>query len=105
MYPVVYKLDKTNTQDNLMLLKHLIQLSLVVIKQLQSKHEENRENYQMLLVNMYNHHRMIHMHNLIQHNIVHPKQNFFFLFNIYINILEKKYIIRCVFIDIQLDVQ
>ncbi len=70
---MVYKLDKTNKQDNLMLLKHLIQQSLVVIKQLQSKHEENLENYQMRLEDMYNHHLMIHMHNQVQHNIKLPK--------------------------------
>ncbi len=69
----MYRLDKTNKQDNLMLLKHLIQQSLVVIKQLQSKHEENLENYQMRLEDMYNHHLMIHMHNQVQHNIKLPK--------------------------------
>ncbi len=73
MNQVVYMLDKTNKQDNLMLLKHLIQQSLVVIKQLQSKHEENLENYQMRLEDMYNHHLMIHMHNQVQHNIKLPK--------------------------------
>ncbi len=73
MHQAVDTLDKTNKQDNLMLLKHLIQQSLVVIKQLQSKHEENLENYQMRLEDMYNHHLMIHMNNQVQHNIKLPK--------------------------------
>ena len=74
MHPVVYMLDKTNRQDNSMLLKHLIPQSLVEIEQLQSKHEENQENYQMLLEGMYNHHLMIHMNNQVQHNINLPDE-------------------------------
>jgi hypothetical protein len=73
MHQVVDMLDKTNRQDNLMLLIHLKQQSSVVIKQLQSKHEENQRNHQMLLGDMYNHHRMIHMHNQVQHNIKLPE--------------------------------
>ncbi len=73
MYPVVYKLDKIDRQDNLMPLIHLIPQSLVEIKQLQSKHEENLENYQMPLEDMYNHHLMIHMNTQVQHNINLPK--------------------------------
>ncbi len=46
MHQVVDMLDKTNRQDNLMLLIHLKQQSSVVIKQLQSKHEENQRNHQ-----------------------------------------------------------
>jgi hypothetical protein len=65
---------KTNKQDNSMLLKHLIQQSLDVIKQLQSRHEENLENYQMLIEDRYNHHLMRHMHSQVQHSIKLPKE-------------------------------
>jgi hypothetical protein len=73
MLPVVDMLDKTNKQDNSMLLKHLTQQSLAEIRPLQSKHEENQRNYQMLHVNTYNHHLMIHMNNQVQHNIKLPE--------------------------------
>ena len=65
-------LDKTNRQDNLMQLKHLIQQSLAELEQLQSIHEEIPQSYHMLHEDIYSHHPMIHRRNQVPHSIQLP---------------------------------